>query len=640
MQGTPHGPRPQRHPLNRDDQPKPTTSRNREEAAPADSGGTRLLRLAWVLVGAAFAVLVLLIGATVLMLHYRAQHPVVSTEEAVAKNEEVASRNAAVSSTKEKDAESELLGIDNNSASPHPPSRADEVDRVLGHTLKPPPGDDPLPPPEPPPPAPAPKREEKKNTPATPPPPLKPASDTPPPSAKSTASDAEAAFQKRLQASEDDLRGQLAAVPELRLFSDLEVQGFRQIESQDERKANSRSRTEIEYAFNLRLNQSLRKAAVLSGLPVMSGPNCRLDPTAATIVQTLSKDLRDMGFVSVPGAAVRVRFSSGRVANVAGTTIGNGSPKEKIDAFKEWCDQNRVEKFRGALATLLQMLQVEDAEMRLLLVRELAKMKSAGATAALAKRALVDLSPEVRKAAVAALQKRFANQYVPVLLQGLRYPWPPVADHAADALLTLKPEGVTPKLVDLLDQPDPSTPVLDKRTNKPVVRELVRLNHLRNCLLCHAPSANQNDGLVRGLVPTPGQPLPRLYYASQTGNFVRADITFLRQDFSVNLTVPEANPWPKEQRYDFITRIRPVKPEEMPEITRTANNYPQRDAVLHTLRGLTGKDAGDLSTKWRDALGITTKTEKDVTDLTSGVKKGKPGADKSAVPEKDVSRKP
>ncbi len=289
------------------------------------------------------------------------------------------------------------------------------------------------------------------------------------------------------------------------------------------------------------------------------------------------------------------------------------------------------------MATLIQMLQVEGPDMRLMLVRELSKVQGGGATAALAQRALADLAPEVRQAAVAALQKRLANQYVPILLKGLRYPWPPVADHAAVALLALKPAGVVPKLVDLLDQPDSSAPFPDRRTNKPVVRELVRLNHLRNCLLCHAPSANANDGLVRGLVPTPGQPMPKLYYASQTGNFVRADIIFLRQDFSDILTAPEAKPWPKEQRYDFLTRTRPAKPEE---ITRTAGNYPQRDAVLHTLRGLTGKDAGDISTQWRVALGIATKKEKDATDLKNDVKKQNPGADKKAVPEKDVADKP
>jgi hypothetical protein len=35
----------------------------------------------------------------------------------------------------------------------------------------------------------------------------------------------------------------------------------------------------------------------------------------------------------------------------------------------------------------------------------------------------------------------------------------------------------------------------------------VRINHLGNCLLCHSPSTSRAD-LVRGAVPTPGQPLP------------------------------------------------------------------------------------------------------------------------------------
>lgn len=214
-----------------------------------------------------------------------------------------------------------------------------------------------------------------------------------------------------------------------------------------------------------------------------------------------------------------------------------------------------------------------------------------------------DLSPEVREAALAALQHRPAPQYVGVLLQGLRYPWPPVADRAALALRKLKPQGVAAKLLALLDQPDPSLPALNAM-KKPMVRELVRLNHLRNCLLCHAPSANDKDGLVRGLVPTPGQPLPALYYAGQSGNFVRADITFLRQDFSVNLPVEAAAPWPSEQRFDFITRLRPARPEEMPEVAAKPGEYPQREAVLYALRGLTDKNGGDSSEKWRALLGI------------------------------------
>jgi hypothetical protein len=361
------------------------------------------------------------------------------------------------------------------------------------------------------------------------------------------------------------------------------------------------SKDVLDYAFNVKLHKAFKQAAVKEGLPLHGG---RLDATTATIVQTLSKALRDMGFVSIPGLPSQVRFGTGRVVKVGATTIRNGSAKEKVEAFKEWCDQNQVEKFRGALATLLQMLQVEDAPVRLLLVRELAKVKGSGATAALAKRALVDLSPKVRAAAVASLKTRPADQYVPVLLQGLRYPFAPIADQAAVALRTLKPEGAVPKLVDLLDQPNPSVPVLDAKTKKWSVRELVRLNHMRNCLLCHAPSAGPKDGLVRGAVPTPGKPLPPAYYQSITGDFVRADITFLRQDFSVNMPVKSATPWPDEQRFDFVTRVRIFKPDELPKVAEKPGNYPQREAVLYALRGLTEKDAGDSSGQWREMLGI------------------------------------
>ncbi len=137
------------------------------------------------------------------------------------------------------------------------------------------------------------------------------------------------------------------------------------------------------------------------------------------------------------------------------------------------------------------------------------------------------------------------------------------------------------------------------------LKEMVRVNHMRNCLLCHAPSGGPNDGLVRGSVPTPGHPLPPAYYQATTGDFVRADITFLRQDFSVILPVKAASPWPDEQRFDFITRVRPAKDKELKELSATpakSGNYQQREAVLYALRKLTGQDGGDSTEKWRGLM--------------------------------------
>jgi hypothetical protein len=163
----------------------------------------------------------------------------------------------------------------------------------------------------------------------------------------------------------------------------------------------------------------------------------------------------------------------------------------------------------SAVPTLLQLLQAENTAVRRFLIEVLGQIPDERATAALAVRAMVDLSSEVRATAVAALRQRPRAPARALFLAGLRYPWPPVAAHAAEALVALKDEAAVPHLVGLLEMPDPVLPLRDETPEgpAPVVRELVRVNHLQNCVLCHAPSRDRND-LVRGAVPTPGQPLP------------------------------------------------------------------------------------------------------------------------------------
>jgi len=155
-------------------------------------------------------------------------------------------------------------------------------------------------------------------------------------------------------------------------------------------------------------------------------------------------------------------------------------------------------------------------------------------------------------------------------------------------------------------------PFQKKVKGRPVflVRELVRVNHLRNCLLCHAPSAGFRDP-VRGLVPSPDQPLPRTirqYYQARRGNFVRADVTYLRQDFAVLQPVKDHGRWPKMQRYDYLVRVRPPTEEEREAYrlrTRFGQSLPlcqQQEAVLFALRELTGQDLGKSAAAWRKAL--------------------------------------
>ncbi len=108
---------------------------------------------------------------------------------------------------------------------------------------------------------------------------------------------------------------------------------------------------------------------------------------------------------------------------------------------------------------------------------------------------------------------------------------------------------------------------------------------------------------MRGLVPTPGKPLPVEYYESRSGDFVRADITYLKQDFSELQPVANHDEWPKFQRFDYLIRTRELDFNELKLRTiQEPSSYPQREAVLYALRQLTGKDAGDCAKDWRQAL--------------------------------------
>jgi hypothetical protein len=126
---------------------------------------------------------------------------------------------------------------------------------------------------------------------------------------------------------------------------------------------------------------------------------------------------------------------------------------------------------------------------------------------------------------------------------------------------------------------------------------LVHINHLRNCLLCHAPSFSQDDPIA-GLVPIPGEPLPDFYSDERTANhlLVRADVVYLRQDFSLLLDVDHAAPWPTQQRFDFLVRTRELTHEEARahcESDQQSQRNPQREAVRFALGELTGKDRSD-----------------------------------------------
>jgi RNA polymerase sigma factor (sigma-70 family) len=224
------------------------------------------------------------------------------------------------------------------------------------------------------------------------------------------------------------------------------------------------------------------------------------------------------------------------------------------------------ENFRRAAAipVLEQHLTPEDAGVREALVEQLALTDGPEASNALARLALFDLSAEVRAAAVQALARRPRGEFRQALLDGFRYPWAPVADHAAEALVELGEREVVGELNRLAQEPDPAAPTFDPQRQAYVVREVVRVNHQRNCLMCHAPSRRESD----------------------RGAFVRADVTYLRQDFAV----PQSVEGPELERFDYLVRARALSFEEYAErVLHKPVTYPQREAVRFALKELTSR---------------------------------------------------
>ncbi|HTU89625.1 MAG TPA: HEAT repeat domain-containing protein [Gemmataceae bacterium] len=327
----------------------------------------------------------------------------------------------------------------------------------------------------------------------------------------------------------------------------------------------------------------------LKGLPMREGADCQARPEAVKKMQEISTTLRR---------------SLGRPAGRASTSTQTSFlHAEQLQNVLRSSDKRFQD---DGLSTLAQMLQIEDMVSRGEFAKCLAKVKGAKASVLLARQALFDLSWPVREEAIKALKDRPHEDYQQVLLDGLRYPWAPAAAHAAEVLAALGHRDSVFRLAALLDEPDPCAPMCDKN-NKWIVAEVVRVNHLRNCLLCHAPSTARKDPL-RAVVPTPGEPLPLIYYDGQKGDFVRADITYLRQDFSLIEHVAKPEKWPEWQRFDYLVRTRELTADELAvhkkklQSKPAVPSYPQREAVLFALRELTGKNAGTKSTDWYDFL--------------------------------------
>jgi hypothetical protein len=361
----------------------------------------------------------------------------------------------------------------------------------------------------------------------------------------------------------------------------------------------------------------VNKRSDVRGLPFVMGDACRLSPE------------RGQQFLS------ELSFLRAAMTNPA--NLASMLPNPTAQGTTESATQARI-------AALMQVVGPEGAPAGKQAVKYLASLAHSDATRALARIAIFAEEEPVRSDAVAALSTRREKDFSDILVGGLNYPWPAVAQRAADAIVKLKRQDLATQLVDMLERPDPRAPQLRTKGDKqvPVVREMVRINHLRNCLLCHPPmdpakatvpfDGGRGDGDIEtkqierlgrgpavagGLtapVPLPGQSLPIPTPQSGYGQFTvpdtlaAFDVTYLRQDFSVKLPVANAQPWPEMQRFDFLVRTRELTEQEADVyrgLLRKAQDgdlSPYQRAAQASLRQLTGRDAEPTAAAWRQLL--------------------------------------
>ena len=359
----------------------------------------------------------------------------------------------------------------------------------------------------------------------------------------------------------------------------------------ERKKASSRPlRDEISPLINL-----VPKKPQLNGLDLAMGDDCHLCESDAKTLDLISNEVgHTVGRFDL--------FGTRKPTPAQKVTASNSRDKQIKNMVKAILYRENAEQ---AIGTADQILQIENAGIRRTLIKTLRQLDSETACKLLACYAKYDVEEDVRIAATDALRSFPPEMCRAELLAGFRYPWPDVARHSAEAIVRLNDTESIPKLVKLLKRPDPRTP---RRQENGVFahREMVAINHLRNCMLCHLDSHDENDK-GRGLIPYWDRELARHYYDSTRPELarVRADVTYLRQDFSVLRKVEDHGPWPENQRFDYVARTKTVGSAEAEKIRLKLSSKPNeyRIAIVLALRGLTEKSPPDDSWEaWSSAV--------------------------------------
>lgn len=370
----------------------------------------------------------------------------------------------------------------------------------------------------------------------------------------------------------------------------------------------------------------------LAGLSFVMGNACRQQQQESDAFIRAVRNVHDCLTSTVIAPQVPVA-EGGLAPENRATSVARGSDSKLFwKRFREVCREEdkkpctaeaRSRTIRGRIAALMQILAIEPAKTRHGLAEFLGTLPTVEATRALARLAVFSPEKDVQVAAVTALRGRNESQADDILLQGLRYPMPAVAARASQALTRLKRADLAPRLVDMLDQRDPRTPsaeiVEGKRSY--AVREVVRVNHHRNCVMCHAPAATPHviTDLAVAPVPLPSQPLSGSYgpvgdIVARADILIRTDVTYLRQDFSLVQPVADSGPWPQMQRFDYLVRKRWLTEQEAAAYQaklkpQSGKASPYQQAIVGALRELTGQDAEPTSAAWRQVLNLPKKRD-------------------------------
>jgi hypothetical protein len=325
----------------------------------------------------------------------------------------------------------------------------------------------------------------------------------------------------------------------------------------------------------------------LAGVPFVMGASCRTKGTRAAM------------FKHVAETVVANRTNLAR-HGLTGLKMFTGKEEERADDF-----------IPAQVAVLRQVMGPGEPAEHRDLVRYLSTLSRPHATRELARLAVFSPSDSVRREALEALNVRRERDYTDVLVEALNYPWPAVARNAAIAIVKLDRKDLQPRLVEMLEEPDPRGP--RSEGGKTTARELVRVNHHRSCVLCHAPaeSGTLKDDVLVAEVPVPNEPLnppSRGYGRTGSNLLVRLDVTYLRQDFSVMQAVDEKSAWPTMQRFDFVVRCRDLTAAQAEKLRDRLEKRepgvlsPYQKAAVEALRAMTGRDFEAKAEPWRRFL--------------------------------------